>query len=190
MTKIYNFKFKILNFQKGFTLIEAVVATALFAFVVSSTLGVYLSTIQLDRKTRAQRAVAQNARFILEYLVKEVRNGQIDYSRANNCVNSSTVVCVINQAAEAEKISYDGSANLVLTKNGSSTNLNSAAGKVASCKFYLQPAGDPFTAAKTYSEQPRVTMTMGLISNYGSGPTDHATLNLETTFSPRYYPTR
>ena len=51
--------------EKGFTLIEAIVATALFAFVVSSIAGVYLSTFQLDRRTRAQRAVSQNARYIM-----------------------------------------------------------------------------------------------------------------------------
>ena len=33
--------------SKGFTLIEAIVATALFAVTVSSIMGVYLSTLRL-----------------------------------------------------------------------------------------------------------------------------------------------
>ena len=66
--------------SRGFTLIEAIVATSVFAFIVSSILGVYIATFQLDRKSRAHRAVAQNARFISEFIGKEVRNGTIDYS--------------------------------------------------------------------------------------------------------------
>src|SRR4051812_46096945 len=96
----------------GFTLIEAVVATSVFAFLVSSIVGVYISAIQIDRKTRAQRAVVQNARYITEFMAKEVRNGKIDYSGANTCTNSATVLCLINQAGEAEKFYYSNSTDM------------------------------------------------------------------------------
>src|SRR6185436_19309143 len=66
--------------QSGFTLVEAVVATAVFAFVMSSIVAVYISTLQLDRKTRSLRNVNQSARFITEFLTKEIRNGSINYA--------------------------------------------------------------------------------------------------------------
>src|SRR6185369_10847974 len=112
------------NKQRGFTLIEAVVATGLFAFVVSSVIGVYLSAIKIDRKTRAERAVIQNARYITEFLAKEVRNGSIDYSGANNCILNATTLCIINQASDKEKFFQNG-IDFGFVKNSSTTNLNS-----------------------------------------------------------------
>src|SRR3989338_4655423 len=111
--------------QKGFTLIEALVSTAIFALVVTSVLGVYMTTLQLDTRTKSQRLVLQNTRYIMEFLAKEIRNGSIDYTGTNN----STRLSLVNQLNEAEVVSLDSTnpskPNLVLSKNGSSTNLNS-----------------------------------------------------------------
>jgi len=176
--------------EQGFTLVEAVVATAVFAFVIVSVLGVYMSTIQLDRKSRAQRAVSQNARFILEFLAKEVRNGTINYaSYAGGVVSGTSTLYLQNQSNIIEQLSLNGT-NLVLTKNGSSTNLNSGSVKVTNLKFYIQPVGNPYTVAKTYNEQPHVTVILGLTSNYGAGALNTAALQLQDTFSTRSYPTR
>ena len=176
--------------DSGFTLIEALVATTVFAFVVSSIIGVYISVLQLDRKTRAQTSVSQNARFIMEFLAKEIRNGSIDYSGLNSCVNGSTKLCLINQAGEAEYMEYLAP-NLVFKKaSTSTTNLNSAIVKVTKSGIYMQPAGDPFTAAKNFNEQPHVTVVLELTASAGSNPADLVKMNLQTTFAVRVYPAR
>lgn len=187
MTRITN---HVLRDQKGFTLIEAIIATSVFAFVVSSILGVYVSTIQLDRKTRAQRAVAQNARFIMEFLAKEVRNGTINYASFTGGIVSGTADLYLeNQANIIEHLSLSGT-DLVLNKNGTNTNMNSSGVKVTNLKYYIQPVGDPYTFAKTYNEQPRVTVVMELTSNYGTRLNDIAKFDLEDTFVIRAYPPR
>jgi len=206
MTKIQNSKqiqcFKHLNFgfvsnlefrasktkQKGFTLIEAVVATAVFAFVVSSIIGVYMSTIQLDRKTRSQRAVAQNARFIMEYLAKEVRNGSIYYSYYPGGVANSTLA-LTNQANQAEYFYLSGT-DLKIEKGGATTNLNSDSVRVTKLLFRVSPAQDPYTTAKTFNEQPKVTVIMELTSDYGGAGIETSVLNLQSTFATRNYPSR
>jgi type II secretory pathway pseudopilin PulG len=182
--------------SSGFTLIEAVVATAVFAFVISSSLGVYLSTIQLDRKSRAGRAVSQNARFIMEYLAKEVRNGTINYASYPGGLVDTTCFSGLgpcsdlyleNQANIVEHIFLSGT-NLVLNKNGSNTNLNSSAVLVTNARFAIQPRGDPYTTAKTFNEQPRVTIVIELKSNYGTSGT--ITMNLQDSFATRNYAPR
>jgi prepilin-type N-terminal cleavage/methylation domain-containing protein len=180
---------EIRNSRNGFTLIEAVVATAVFATILSAIIGVYLSAIQIDRKTRSQRAVVQNARYISEFLAREVRNGTIDYSGTNGCYNTTTTLCVVNQAGEIESIALNGT-DLVLTKNSASTNLNSASVKVTKWIFYTSPDGNPFVSSRTYNEQPRVTVMMELTSNYGANPVDNIKINLETTVGVRVYPAR
>ena len=102
-SKIYNLKFKICNSQKGFTLLEAVVATAVFAFVISSVAGVYLNVLKLDRKSRAERTVYENSRFIMEFLAKEVRNGSIDHASYGGTVPANPDLYIHNQANEIER---------------------------------------------------------------------------------------
>ena len=174
----------------GFTLVEALVATAVFAFVISSIIGVYLSVLQLDRKARAQSTVSQNARFIMEFLAKEVRNGKIDYAAyPSGLATTTSDIYVLNQAGEAEYINLVGT-NLVLTKNSASSNINSNSVKVTKAEFFVQPAGDPFNPAKTYNTQPHVTVVLELTSNYGSRTGDISVMNLQSTFATRSYPAR
>ncbi len=186
--------------SKGFTLIEALVATALFAFVISSMAGVYISTLKIDRKTRAQRAMAQNARFITEFITKEVRSGRINYASYPSGLIASTnqSLYVVNEAFELEHI-YPSAAfcsilspcDIMLTKNGSTpTALNSPSVKITRYGVYIKPAGDPFTAAKTYNEQPNVTIVMEIMSSYGANATDLVRMNLQTTVAVRTYPAR
>ena len=173
--------------QSGFTLAEAVVATAVFAFVVTSILGVYMSTLKLDTRTRALRAVSSNARFVMEFLAKEVTNGRIDYaSYPGASASSTTDLYLINQLNESEHIYLSGT-DLVLAKSAGSTNLNSNNVKVTNLKFYASPLGDPLTTAKTYNEQPHVTVVIELTSTSARDP---AKIDLESTYSEMYYPSR
>jgi type II secretory pathway pseudopilin PulG len=177
-------------YQKGFTLIEAVVATSVFAFVVTSVLGVYLSTLQVDAKTRAQRAVAQNARFIMEFVGKEVRNGDIDYAAyGGGQANSTNEIFIRNQLDEAERIYLSGT-NLALAKPIGTTVLNSSGVRVTDAKFYVSPSQNPLTPAKLANQQPSVTVVLELTSNFGNGAGDVVVLNIQSTFTVRSYPQR
>jgi type II secretory pathway pseudopilin PulG len=179
--------FKFLGRQKGFTIIEAVVATGVFAVVVSAGLGVYMATIRLDAKTRAERTVQQNARFILDFLSKEIRNGTINYAGTNNAYTLS----LINQMNELEVVQWDSQTNSInLTKSGiGSTTLNSDTVRVTRLNFYLNPTTDPFTPPYTVHVQPHVTVVMR-IEALGTGPNNSASIDLQTTFAVRNYPSR
>jgi hypothetical protein len=185
--------------ERAFTLIEAVVATAIFATVVVAMLGIYTSVITLDRKSRSQRLVADNSRFIMDFLSKEVRNGSIDYPSyplgltdpdctiVGKCVD----LYIINQAGDSEHIYLDNLQNLVLVKNGgSATNLNSSNVEVTNLKFYVRPQGDPYTSAKLFNQQPFVTVILELTSNNGANVKDNIKIDLEGTFATRIYPSR
>ncbi len=79
--------------QKGFTLMEIVVATTIFAVVVSSLLALFNYTLKINRKSEALRQAAQGMRNFVEFLVKEVRNGQIDYYVNNSLPTASLGPC-------------------------------------------------------------------------------------------------
>jgi prepilin-type N-terminal cleavage/methylation domain-containing protein len=65
--------------SSGFTLMEIVVATAIFAVVVTAMMALFNYTLKINRRTEALRQATQGMRNFVEYIVKIVRNGQIDY---------------------------------------------------------------------------------------------------------------
>jgi Tfp pilus assembly protein PilW len=186
--------------NSGFTLVEAIVAAAVFAFVVVSLLGVYESTLRLDSRSRAQRAVSDNARFIMEYLAKEVRNGHIDYN-ASGCggvVTSVTDLCLVNQnnenehiyAANVSGLASSQGTDLKINKDGDVTNLNSTSVRITKLKFKVSPSNDPLTSsskAAGFNEQPHVTVIMELTA---LSTRDPVKLDVQSTFSENYYPSR
>lgn len=66
--------------QAGFTLVEAIVATGVFATMVAAIIGIYLSAVKINRKTDMSRTLSESARFISEFLSKEIKNGDIDFN--------------------------------------------------------------------------------------------------------------
>lgn len=183
------------NSNLGFTLIEAIVSAAVFAVVVTSAMGVYMSTLQLDAKTKAERAIQQNTRFITEFLGKEIRNGSVDYSGFTSAgisiASDTTNLFMINQALEDERIYLSGE-NLVLTKAAGSTNLNSSGVRVTKFLVYVSPTTNPFASlsANPPNVQPSVTVALELTSNYGNRGANKAVMNVQTTFAVRQYPSR
>jgi type II secretory pathway pseudopilin PulG len=182
--------------QKGFTLLEAVVSAAVFAFVITAILGVYMAVLRLNARTRAIRSVTENSRFITEFLSKEVRNGRIDYSQTNNL----TTLAIINQNNESERIFLSDTiencksgtvCNLMLYKpsvSATATPLNSSTVRITNLGFYVSPTGDPFTTAKTFNEQPHVTLIIEFTSRVGTK--DAVKMSLQTSFTELYYPSR
>jgi prepilin-type N-terminal cleavage/methylation domain-containing protein len=206
--------------QKGFTLIEAIVATSIFAFTVSSIIGVYIAVLRLDTRTRAQRAIANDARFIMDFLAKEIRNGRLDYASfpdfytcKADCGSAewASDIYLINQEGVSERIYYwdttvgelepklncspaPNQCDLLLNRSGNITRLNSPNVRVTTLKFIPTPWGDPYEA-----HPPRYGLREFNIQPYVTviieltaniNSRDQVKINVESTFSTQYYPPR
>jgi len=71
------------NSQSGFTLMEIVVSTTIFALVTVAMTSLFNYTLKINRRSEAIRQAAQGARDFTESLVKDVRNGEIAYGVIN-----------------------------------------------------------------------------------------------------------
>lgn len=71
---------KLKSASSGFTLMEVVVSVTIFAGVITLMLSMFNYTLRIYRRVEAQRQVAQSVRTTMEFLVKEIRNGAVDYS--------------------------------------------------------------------------------------------------------------
>ncbi|MCL5774789.1 MAG: hypothetical protein M1333_01090 [Patescibacteria group bacterium] len=75
----------------GFTLMEIVVSTTIFAFVSVAMMAMFNYTLKINRRSEALRQATQGMRNFVEYLVKEIRNGEIDYGIVNGNTIASGV---------------------------------------------------------------------------------------------------
>ncbi len=189
-----------LSKQKGFTLIEAVVATGLFAITLSSVIGVYLATIKINRRTDLIRTASENARYITEYMSKEIKNGQIAYSGvvSSPCTSAlfltgdSPVLPIVNVdgdrlcfyiGSSSGQVSSSGPDLWVIKNNMQPIKINSSNVKITRMSFYVNPATDPYVAGSTI--QPRVTL-IGLVQAI-SGSQDNVTMPVQTSITlPTY----
>lgn len=195
----YRIKFKHLPYSQGFTIIEAVVSMAVFSVAVTAIIGAFLSVMQLDEKSRAIRVVEQNARFLSEFITREIRNGSLNFDAYGATLPSlgssipagiADSLALVNSASEQEVVSLSsGVINLEKTGIGSSS-LSSSEVTVSNLKFYIKPANNPFVIGGP-TEQPKVTFTFTLTSNLNgatSRPANQARITIQTTVSSRQYP--
>lgn len=75
----------------GFTLMEVTVATTIFVIVTVSLMSLFNYVLKINRRSEALRQASQGMRSFVEFLVKEIRNGQIDYYVANGDTYSSGI---------------------------------------------------------------------------------------------------
>ena len=59
--------------QEGFSLIELIVVMAIFGTIITAVVGSLLVMLQSQRAIVAEKEVAENTRFALEYMVRQMR---------------------------------------------------------------------------------------------------------------------
>lgn len=174
--------------EYGFSLIEAVVSVSVFAVVVTSIVGVYLSVQRLNQQSTALQVLQQNGRFLSEDLTKLVRNGQIDYARyLGQTITQPTTnnLYLLDRDGVPVNIFKSGD-SLLVTKGGSSySSLTGNEVRVLDFKAFVWPSTDPF-AGGSVAEQPTVTLYVDLESNINRR--DPVRVPFEITVSTRQYP--
>ncbi len=158
--------------NKGFTLIELVVAMAAFSFVVLSMTGVAQSVIKSQRKAFALQEVQENGRYLLESVGKEIRMSTI------NSLASSQTTSLSLTDPDGDDIDYQfvsnkmqRRVNLGAWQDISSTNISLTG------YFYIR---------KGVAPAPRALVTMVMkIEATGGRAESQAENYLQTTLSSR-----
>lgn len=75
--------------QKGFSLVEMLVAIAIFMIVVTTTLGAFLKMVDINKKVQSVRNAMDNANLAMETMMRNIRLGY-DYEGDSNGSNTIT----------------------------------------------------------------------------------------------------
>jgi prepilin-type N-terminal cleavage/methylation domain-containing protein len=73
--------------NKGFTLLEVIVATAIFSMAVSSISALFMVAVRTQRNVLAQQDLIDNTRYALEHMSRQIRMARRDESK--KCVGEA-----------------------------------------------------------------------------------------------------
>lgn len=160
------------NIRPGFTLIEVLVAVAVFSITTVMAVNLFIIFVQQQRRTLNQQELQNDARAVMEQVAKDVREGSIDYeyyATTFSGIQQKLFTELTSQAANNDCLVLRNAVNeqilyrlnnaiverLALTTPVTSTGCSTLAGwekispdilEVANFTFTIAPTEDPFAA--------------------------------------------
>ncbi len=155
--------------RRGFTLIEVVVAVAVFTMTALMAVNLFLVFIQQQRRTLNQQELQNDARAVIEQITKDVREGSIDYAYySTNFAGDQTKLfsalggtnndCLVLRNSLNEQIRYQLNGTIIQRTMPASTDtaksctdlsltwepISPTSLSVDSFSFSISPSEDPF----------------------------------------------
>jgi len=165
--------------QRGFSLIELLIAAAVFTYVVASISGLFVTAINIQRRATGIQKIEENAQFALESIAREVRVSTV--TSGDTVCNPVDPVATAQLAIQhpvngAVTYRYDRSSGVgILYRNDQP--ITSADVDITSFAFCVSGSGGD-------GHQTRVTMPV-TIQSLGGNPSTRMTVSLQTTVTSR-----
>ncbi len=147
--------------QLGFTLIEIVVATAVFSTAAVLITDIFMMSQKAQLKTAGQTKIQADARYVIEAMSREIRMSSIDYDYLTNelgvlsdpletdflpllDIQGNSTVFSIKDAASL--VCHTGVTNCLAVKRNDSAwaSITPDDVNVTDVSFYIYPSADPF----------------------------------------------
>lgn len=187
--KIKKYLFHKAPVRRGFTLVELIIAVALFTLVAFISIGAILTIFDANKRAQSSKTVVDNLNFAIEDMARTVRFGEkyycdsgsipfVSHPVPTNCPNGGSRIAVyFNNITTVYR--WNGGINDPIEKSndgGSNyTAITAPETKIEHLKFYVLGAG-------TY-EQPYVLVVVKGYS--GNKSTTQSKFSIETLMSQR-----
>ncbi|MFH1129222.1 MAG: prepilin-type N-terminal cleavage/methylation domain-containing protein [Patescibacteria group bacterium] len=155
---------------RGFTLIELLVAMSIFIVVITIVFGLFSSAIKGQRRVIAMQNIQENARFMLEFMAKEIRMSIINSPDGVSDTLSIT-------RSDGDDVVYAISNGRIFRDSPSSDDAISAEEVFVTGNFFIEGVGIDDT-------QPKVTIEIK-VQGIGDRPEEQAFIDVQTTLSQR-----
>ena len=162
------------NKKSGFTIIEMMIAIAIFLIVVMIGMGALLNANAIHRKTQNTRSIMDNLSFIMEDMSRNIRTGS-EYSLDGD---TSFSFLPANETTNHWKYFFDNNGNLEKTDSSGTSVLNSP-------EISFSTFGSGFTVVgQNPSDDQQPFVTIRLVGKISS-PNGDIPFNLQTSVSQR-----
>lgn len=184
------FSNKIKNNSKGATLVELMVAVAIFSVVMIAVIGILVSAIKANRRIIAKQENIDNARYAMEFMVKELRMAKQATPASSSFSNKDGVFDDImfyildpGGTNTLKSVKYSLSGDKIVRDFEASGNqpISPDNIKVTSLKFFINDWDLTWGSGKA----PMITIFMEMKGAQGTAAQE--TVQLQSAVSPRIY---
>ena len=168
----FTFNFKFSEAQRGFGLVEVIIATFVFSIISIIVITNFVDILDLQRRGFAAQKIQEEALFAVESMAREIRVSQIQGPDDLNC---STTTLNINHPVNGPMV-YSVSGGMVSkTVGGNTFPITSAKINFSRLNFCIRGSG-------VDDEQPRVTIVASVQTANGQ---DGLQFDIQTSASSR-----
>jgi prepilin-type N-terminal cleavage/methylation domain-containing protein len=194
--------------NSGFTLIEVLVAMAIFSTAIMVAFSIFISSQNLQQRTLAIQRGQSDARYALELIARKFRLGEIDYEYyvSNGIILTNPAEILALRDSDGLPVRFQLASEAIqictnftqegMSKSGSElcnawADITPNNITITRLAFYLSPDQDPFILDSATGEylggdnQERLTMVLESTINQVKGE-DYQT-KFQTTISSRVY---
>lgn len=170
--------------ERAYSLIELIVALAIFMIVIVVTSATFTSLLKAQRKSYNLQLTQDTARYVIEMMAKEARMAKV------NSITTSGTSCVLNMQRldNADNIIYtffnDAAGSVGQVQRNNPTAIPSPMSRIINDSNKVEIKGCFY--GKNESGAKRVTIVLEAKSK-NSRPGEEAVVHLETSLTPRYY---
>lgn len=167
--------------DKGFTLVELIVAVGLFTLVMTLASGAYLLMIGINRQAQSIAVGINDLSFVIETMTYNIRTGTTyNCGGVGDCPNGLSSFSFINAKGDSVTYSYNSSNSSIeeTINSGAPTTLTDPLVKISSLMFYAVGTAK-LSAGDT--EQSRVTLIISGAVSSGPGKTENFTVESAAT---------
>jgi len=158
--------------NRGLTMIELIVAIGIFSVIITIVVSLFVSALRGYRKNLALQNVQENARFLLDFITKELRMSTVDAAMPNGELSYLTIIRPDNSS-----VNYSFTSNNLNRVAGSSSGPINSDEVMVTGRFYISGAGND-------NLEPKVTVVLK-IENKWTKSEEKASINLQATLSQR-----
>ncbi|MFC1700751.1 PilW family protein [Patescibacteria group bacterium] len=156
--------------NKGVTLVEVIVALAIFWVVISVAVNIFAYELKGQRKSSAMQLVQNNSRYALESISKEIRMSHIEADSNENMLHI-TAYKIGGVAVDVVYILAGGK----ILRNGSAITSDQIS--VSKLKFYIN----------NQANTPAIMTIVMTAETSGAKAEQNVKIDLQTTISTRNY---
>ncbi|NIA02467.1 MAG: prepilin-type N-terminal cleavage/methylation domain-containing protein [Nitrospirae bacterium] len=194
---------KILN-KKGFTLIEMMVAMAIFVMFLGVLIGSYTDIVKSQQEANDYRVLYSEARRVFDKITEEVRNGAIYYKNIDYRSDNQSLVLISMDGDRHVVFEYDEDEENIwfgedileeqIRKQTDYLLISPDNDRISVTEFnvFVSPVDDPYKLENTFNDglqfQPKVTVFATFEMERRKGGTPYS-VDLQTTVSSRSYST-
>ena len=92
--------------EKGFTLVEILVAVAIFSIVVSVAIGIFVMAMKSQRKILAQQQLLDQTSYVMEYMSRAIRMARKDLT--GSCIGTNLNYLLTHSGQGIKFKNYNG----------------------------------------------------------------------------------